>query len=139
MSNPLSSLKYLPWSSLFQSAAVTIAIATLLDYGLYWGLDQWLQTQPGTTVQTVLSVLFFATLAAAYGIGALSLLITERFFREVVLTAKTIWALIGCVILFYWIRTLLSGTVPGRLMYLDLYSMTLIALGAFFTGKRHWR
>lgn len=139
MSNPLRPLKYLPWSILCQSAAVTIAIATILDYGIYWGLYKWSQTQPDATVLTVLNALFFVTLAAAYGIGALSLLITERFFREVVLTAKTMWALIGCVILFYWLRTWLSGPVPGLLMTLDLYSMTLIALGVFFTGKRHWR
>lgn len=137
MTNPFGSLKYLPWRILFQSAAVSVAIATVLDYGLSWGLVTWVQTQPGSVVQLVQGSLFFVTLAAAYGIGALALLITERFFREVVLTAETLWTLIGCVVLLYGLRTWLP--VPGLLMQLDLYNMVLIALGAFFTGKRYWR
>jgi len=137
MSNPLRPLKYLPWSLLFQSAAVTVAIATLLDYGLSWGIDQWAQTQPDAVLRGLIAALFFMTLAAAYGTGALALVITERLFREVRLTAETIWALIGCVVLLYWLRTLLQ--VPGLFMSVSLYTIVLIALGAFFTGKRHWR
>ena len=137
MSNPFRSLQYLPWSVLAQSAAVTIAIATVLDYGAYWGITRWMHTQPESALQIVISTLFFATLAAAYGIGALALILTERFFREVVLTAETIWALIGCVILFYLLRTWLP--VPGVLMLVNLYNVVLISLGAFFTGKRYWR
>lgn len=137
MSNPFRSLKYLPWSILFQSAAVTIAIATVLDYGLSWGVTQWAETQPESALPAILSGLFVVTLLASYGIGALVLLITERFFREVVLSAETLWALIGCVIALYWLRTLIP--VPGLLMQMDLYNITLISLGCFFTGKRYWR
>ncbi|MEM9149787.1 MAG: hypothetical protein AAFU53_17005 [Cyanobacteria bacterium J06632_3] len=137
MANPFRSLKYLPWSILFQSAAVTIAIATVLDYGLSWGVTQWAETQPESALPAILSGLFVVTLLASYGIGALALLITERFFREVVLSAETLWALIGCVIALYWLRTLIP--VPGLLMQMDLYNITLISLGCFFTGKRYWR
>ncbi|MEL7223660.1 MAG: hypothetical protein AAF810_19005 [Cyanobacteria bacterium P01_D01_bin.36] len=136
MANPL---KYLPWSVLLQSAAVTIAIATIADYGLLWVVSKWAESQPVLARQVVSSTIFFALLAAAYGIGALALLITERFFREIVLTAETLWALIGCVVLIYWVRTLLISQVPGLLMQVDIYNIVLITLGVFFTGKRYWR
>ncbi len=137
MSNPLRPLQYLPWSVLFQSAAVVVAIATVADFGISFAIVKWVQTQSSSVVQAISTLLFFATLAAAYGIGVLSLLVTERFFREIVLTAQTLWALIGCVVLLYWLRTLLP--VPGLFMQVDIYSIVLIALGVFFTGKRYWR
>jgi len=137
MSNPFRSLKYLPWSVLLQSAAVTVAIAAVLDFLL---LQVGIAIAPNAAFipQPVLFYLqIFAPLAAAYGVGALSIFITARFFREILLTAETIWALIGCVVLLCWIKTLLP--VPGLLLYLNTFNIMLIVLGAFFSGKRYWR
>ena len=131
-------MKYLPWRSLLQSAAVTVAIATVIDYLLLQGLILIAQNATIAWPRTVLGYLnFLVPLAVAYGIGALSIVITERFFREILLRSNTIWALVGCVILFYWVRTLLP--VPGFFMRTDTFSIVAIALGAFFSSKRYWR
>lgn len=142
MADPFRSLKFLPWQMLLQSAAVTIAIATVLDYLLLQGLILVVRSlAQNATISFPLAILsflnFLAPLAAAYGIGALAIFITARFFREIFLRANTIWALVGCVILFYWIRTLLP--VPGYFMQTDTFSIVAIALGAFFSSKRYWR
>ncbi len=138
MSNPFRSLKYLPWRILLQSAAVTIAIATILDYLI---LQSVILIAANSTISFPRSLLvylqFLAPFAASYGIGALGLFITARFFREVLLSANTIWALIGCLILMYWISTLLP--VPHLLMFAETFNIVMIALGAFFSGKRYWR
>ena len=138
MTNPFRPMKYLPWRELLQSAAVTIAIATVIDYLLLQGLILIVQNSTIAWPRVLLTYLIFlAPLAAAYGIGALSIVITSRFFREIFLRANTIWALVGCLILFYWIRTLLP--VPGYFMRADTFSIVAIALGAFFSSKRYWR
>ncbi len=138
MPNPFRSLKYLPWGVLFQSAAVTIAIAAVLDYLLLQAVIAIAQNAPFSIPQTLLLYLqLLAPLAAAYGVGALSIFITARFFREVLLTAETIWALIGCVILLFWLKTLLP--LPDLLLYLNTFNIMLVVLGAFFSGKRYWR
>ncbi len=137
MSNPFRSLKYLPWSVLFQSAAVTVAIAAVLDFLLLQGVIAIAPNAPFIPRPVLFYLQILAPLAAAYGAGALSIFVTARFFREILLTAETIWALIGCVILLCWIKTLLP--VPGLLLYLDTFNIVLIVLGAFFSSKRYWR
>ncbi|MEL7331405.1 MAG: hypothetical protein AAFN12_04115 [Cyanobacteria bacterium J06560_2] len=141
MTNRFGSLKYLPWALLFQSAAVTIAIAVVLDFLLLQGLTLIIQQAPQLVTKLPRLMLRYtgllAPLAAAYGIGALAILITTRFFREIRLAANIIWALVGALALLLWASTFLP--VPGLLRMANTATVVSMALGAFFSSKRYWR
>ncbi|MEO0769814.1 MAG: hypothetical protein AAFY72_10330 [Cyanobacteria bacterium J06649_4] len=142
MSNPFRSLKYFPWPDLFLSAGVTVAIATVLDFLFYQALLYSMTTGddinislPGFLI-VIISILLPA--AVAIGIGVLSIFITARFFRQILLTAGTMWALIGCVLVLLFVRQFLP--VPGVFVGgVDYFSIMGIAIGAFTYGRRYWR
>ncbi|MEO1620279.1 MAG: peptide chain release factor 1 [Cyanobacteria bacterium J06632_3] len=142
MSNPFRSLKYLPWSELFLSAGVTVAIATVLDYLFYLLLLASTTTGEGISIAlpAALTVLITLLLPAivSVGIGVLSIFITARFFRQIILTAGTMWALIGCVLVLLFVRQFLP--IPGVFVGgVDYFSMMGIVVGAFTYGRRYWR
>lgn len=133
-------MKYLPWAELFQSAFVTVAIATVLDYFLLLGLvaiaNTGMNIAPPQFLLPLIALLIPA--AVSLGIGALAIFITARFFRQVLLRAGTMWGLIGCVLIFLFLRSLLP--VPGLLVGgIDYFSIVGIVVGAFTYGRRYWR
>ena len=140
MANPFRSLQYLPWADLLKSAAVTIAIATAIDYLIVMGL---VALDRSGTVTSIPSGIFFfiATvlpIAIYFAVGALAVLVTSRLFRQVVLTANTMWALVGCILLVLFVRSFLP--IPGLFIssigYLPIMG---IAIGTFVYGRRYWR
>jgi len=134
-------MKYLPWSELFLSAAVTVAIATVLDYLLILGIIAIPDTASNSISMPLpvgMLLAFLLPFAVSLGIGALSIFITERFFRQILLTAGTMWALIGCVLIFLFVRSFLP--VPGLFVGgVNYFSMMGVVLGAFTYGRRYWR
>jgi len=141
MTNPFRPMKYLPWSELFLSAAVTVAIATILDYLLILAILAIPDAASNSlSVPPALGLLlaFLLPFAVSLGIGVLSIFITERFFRQILLTAGTMWALIGCVFIFLFVRSFLP--VPGLFVGgVNYFSMMGVVLGAFTYGRRYWR
>lgn len=136
MSNPFRSLQYLPWTALLLSGGLTILVATALDIILLFSLSM----VPAIYELYVNSLLlqFVTPVAAAYGIGALSIVLTLNFFRQIPLRADTIWALTGCVLLMLLLKSQFSAPylfVHGP----DYFSLVAIAVGAFTQGQRYWR
>ncbi|MGB3790295.1 MAG: hypothetical protein WA949_19960 [Phormidesmis sp.] len=140
MANPFRSLKYLPWTDLLKSAVVTIAIATAIDYLLATGLVTLARS--GAAARVPNGVLFLIAnvlpLAAYFAVGALAVLVTSRLFHQVILTANTMWALVGCTLVMLFVRSFLPipGLFIGGINYL---SMMGIAIGTFVYGRRYWR
>lgn len=140
MANPFRSLQYLPWADLLKSAAVTVAIATALDYLLLMSLVALSQSGVGVGIPN--GVLFIAAailpLAIYFALGALAVLVTSRLFQQVILTANTMWALVACVLLMLFVRSLLPipGLFVGGVSYLVIMGT---AIGTFVYGRRYWR
>lgn len=134
-------MKYLPWAELFQSAFVTIVITVVLDFLLWLALFEIAtNTEFEIPLPQVLLPLIALLVPAAVslGIGALAVVITERFFRQVMLRAGTLWALVGCVLVVLFLR----GFLPVRSLLvggIDYFSIVGIAVGAFTYGRRYWR
>ena len=142
MPNPFRSFKYLPWAVLLQSGALTVLVATALDILLIAAIALVpvgsIPSVPLT--RTLLSLLgFVLPLAAYFGIGALAIAITAGFFRQILLSAETIWALIGCVLLVLLLKSWLAVVPSGLVGGLDYVGVMAIVLGAFTQGRRYWR
>ena len=141
MRNPLWRLKRLPWGILFQDALLTVALATCLDIAVQLLLVAIARTDLGTfRVITLpsggLTFLLFG-LVISGGIGALSVILMERFFRQVLLDAATLWALFVCLVLVLYLKTLLP--IPALLLARYHMSVVGLLLGLFAQGRGYWR
>lgn len=136
MSNPLRGLKFLPWLTLFQVAALATGLAFVVEILLIVGT----QFSP---IDQLLELLFqpplalFVLLAAAVGLGALSILILERFYQRVVINTSVLWALILCVMVMLMARSLLQ--LPVLFLVPDYMTLMGVLLGVFWQGKAYWQ
>ncbi|PZO47023.1 MAG: peptide chain release factor 1 [Phormidesmis priestleyi] len=137
MNNPFRALKYLPWSALVLSAGLTVLIATAIDILLWYAIAAVPQLGNALLTSPILQIILFV--GAFFGIGALSIVVTSRFFRQVLLQANTMWALIGCVLLLLWVKSISPGIPALFLRGLDSISLVAVVVGAFTYGKRYWR
>ncbi len=137
MRNPLWRLKSLPWITLLQAAGLAVAIATVGDILLVQVLNWLLSGVTGGLMPIVQLVLLVLPVAVGYAIGALTLAVMERLFRQVYLDTAVLWALIPCVALVLFLKGTLP--LPGFFVAMSYPQLVGVLLGVFVTGKRHWR
>lgn len=137
MFDPLRRLKYLPWVPLLQVALITVLIAIAADLLLTQALRV-------PVILTLLTQLFNSPLAillylgAAFALGALAIVILERWFRQVIINSSSLWALVGCLAVWLLLRSWLP--IPPILSPgFSLESIVCVALGVFLKGKSYWR
>lgn len=138
MNDPLRRLKFLPWISLLQISLITVLIAIAFDV---------LLTQIASSVPVILNLLskllnspigVLITLAVPVGIGALAVAILERWFRQVIITNSTLWALVPCVAL--WLLLTSFVQLPTALVpEIDVVSLIGVVVGVFWKGRPYWR
>lgn len=137
MRDPLWRLKTLPWVTLFQNALLTVLVATLLDLLLQiligvamttWGVS--FRILQGGIGQTLLLILI------AGGIGALSVILMEHLFRQVMMDTAVLWALVGCLICVLFIKGLVF---PGAFVGISQPQLAGIILGLFAQGRPYLR
>ncbi|PSB19707.1 peptide chain release factor 1 [Phormidesmis priestleyi ULC007] len=138
MNDPLRRLKFLPWISLLQISLITVLIAIAFDV---------LLTQTAASVPVISNLLtkmlsspigVLIELAVPLGIGALAVAVLERWFRQVMITNSTLWALIPCVAL--WL--LLKSFVPfptAMVPEVNVVSLIGVVVGVFWKGRPYWR
>lgn len=139
MRNPLWRLKSLPWIPLIQNALLTVLLATVLDIALVFLLRGLFSVWPQGTnaiLQGGIVVLLLQFVAAG-GIGALAVILMERVFRHVMLDTATLWALVGCLALVLFVKSLLP--MPILLVGLSYIQFVGMLLGLFSQGRSHWR
>jgi hypothetical protein len=135
MSNPLRRLKFLPWTILFQDAALTVLIATLLDI-LIGSLNTPLVRQAYTLLfSPPLGILML--IAVSMAVGALAVYLLEKIFRQVVINAAVLWALIPCLVIMIILKSWLP--IPFVLVDANQSSLLGIVLGVFLKGWNYWR
>jgi hypothetical protein len=136
MSNPLRSMKYLPWRSLFQISALTICVAFVLDMLLIRGLEN-------TVMRRSLEILFapplgeFMVIALSMGIGALAVYLMDRFYKEIAITNAVLWSLVLSLMVTLLVKSWLP--LPTLLVHITQSSLLGIILGVFLGGWSHWR
>ena len=136
MTDPLRSLKYLPWGSLFQVSALTIAIVAALEMVLTLALKQ------SSVIIKIFNLLFappldlLMTFLFAVGVGALAVYLLERFYPQTTINKNSLWALGLCLILILWLKVILIGS-----LILDLNEIQAIAMlvGIFWKGRPNLR
>jgi len=136
MSNPLQRLKFLPWLPLFQVAALATGLTFVVEILLIEG------TQIPAVNQSLAILLqpplaLFVLLGAAVGLGALATFILEHFFQKVAISTPVLWALILCVMVMLWARSLLQ--FPILFLAPDYTTLMGILLGVFWKGQAYWR
>jgi hypothetical protein len=129
----------IPWSETMQVAIVTVAIVVGLEQLLLLALPGIPTPIAGFIVEAIagsnrLSFLF--QLAIDGAIGALAVLIYDRWKVMIQLNANTLWALVGCLILTLFIRSAL----PLKIIVCELSQLSAIAilLGVFWKGRPYW-
>ncbi|MEO0457496.1 MAG: peptide chain release factor 1 [Cyanobacteria bacterium P01_A01_bin.114] len=133
MFNPLRSLKYLPWGPLLQIAGLATLVVGLLERLLIVAISQFNLWPLLTSIFLLLDVVKFGL---SFGTGVLAVVILQRWFSRLYITANVLWALVGCLMLTLWVKTLLP--VEG-LTSLDQLTIVESLLGVFWQGRRHWR
>jgi hypothetical protein len=137
MKDPLRDLKYQPWRSLLQVSGLTIVIVIFLELLLSEVYTQF------SRIYSVLSALYKPPLgmvvlfAQAVGVGALAVYLLDRFFPRVFINIGSLWALVPCLALVIFLKSLLPvpGLVITGLNYLQLIG---IMVGVFGKGRPYW-
>ncbi len=138
MNDPLRRLKFLPWIPLLQISLITVLIAIALDV---------LLTRTAVAVPVIFNLLskllsspigVLIGLAVPVGIGALAVAILERWFQQVMITNATLWALVPCVALWLFLKSLVP--IPTALVPdISIVSLVGVVLGVFWKGRPYWR
>ncbi|BAU13217.1 hypothetical protein LEP3755_37560 [Leptolyngbya sp. NIES-3755] len=138
MFDPLRPLKYLPWIELLQVSLFTIGLTIAIDV-LFLQLVRIPAVYP--TIAQLFNSPFglLIVLGAAVGVGALAVAIMERWFRQIVITNTTLWALVPCLGLWLWLRSFLTVFPQLLTPVLSFESIVCIILGVFWKGKPYWR
>ena len=132
MSNPLRRLKFLPWLSLFQVAALSVFLVFVIEVLLLEGARFPL-------INRLLSTLFqsslglFVLLGVAMGLGALAAYILERSYRQIAINAAILWALILCLMVVLLVKSVLP--LPALFLSANYTSLMGILLGVFWQGR----
>jgi len=137
MRNPLQRLKYLPWLPLsltaFATALITFVVETILRIGIEYS----------PVIQRAFVVLFspplglFTVFALSFGIGALAVYWLEKVYPQVVINTGVLWALVLCVIVAFFLKSLLP--LPVNLITPGQFVIVGMLVGVFWKGRPYWR
>ncbi len=136
MPDPLRRLKFLPWRSLLQSAALTTALTVVLDFLLALG------STSSPVIHQTLSRLYsppldlIVTFTVAVGVGALAVYLLERLDRSSINTAS-LWTLVLCLALLLFLKSLLVPTVLVDVN--NEIQLVGIIIGVFWKSRPYWR
>ncbi|MUL36623.1 peptide chain release factor 1 [Gloeocapsopsis dulcis] len=137
MHDPLRSLKFLPWRSLLQVSLLVAVVVIVLDFLLVLGYIQ------SNVFQRLLMLVYapplgiVISLAISVGLGALGVYLLERFYRLVSINTGSLWALVLCLAVVLFLKTLLP--LPAVLFNLNQAGLIGIIIGVFWKGRPYWR
>jgi uncharacterized membrane protein YagU involved in acid resistance len=131
-------LKYLPWRSLFLTAAVTIFCTIVLSYAVGFS------TMNSAIARQVLAALYtppwrtLTDLALSTGVGAIAVYFLETLFPRIAINTNVLWTLVLCLMVVLIVKSF--SPLPEGLVAASQISLLGIVLGVFLLGgKRYWR
>jgi hypothetical protein len=133
-------LGQIPWSPTMQVALLTMAIVLAVEYLLFLALPlvpESLLKSIASSPKLFVRLLFLVTLLGNVAAGALAVVIYERWKSHIRLNANILWALIGCLVVALFVRSI----VPVMPIFSALSEGTAIQMliGVFWQGRAHWR
>lgn len=137
MNKLIQRLKNLPWSSLLQSVALTYLIGAIAEILLIWGVTH------SEGIQRMMAILYapplglLILLAAAIGIGALSIYLIEIRRSTVYLNTTSLWVLFLCLLVGLFLYK--SILTPIILLSSSQVTIMGILIGVFWKGRPYWR
>ncbi|MEB3882813.1 peptide chain release factor 1 [Lyngbya sp. CCY1209] len=137
MDRLMRQLKSLPWRWLLQSAGVVTAIVAAIELLLLSGLTYF------PPLGQALSFLYSPPLGMltpvliAIGVGVMAVYLLELWNQRFVLNAGSLWALMGCLLLALWVKSLLP--IPPILIGLSRLSLIGILIGVSWKGRPYFR
>ncbi|MGL5058478.1 MAG: peptide chain release factor 1 [Microcoleus sp.] len=137
MNNFLRRLKLLPWREMLLISALSNLIVTGVELILLWGF-----TNESSPFKNALELLFRSPLSglipclAAMGMGALAIYCFELWHQEFLLNIGSLWALVWCLLLGLFLKSLL---LPPFLINLSQTALIGVSIGVFWKGRPYWR
>jgi len=137
MDRLIRQLKSLPWRWLLQSAGVVTAIVAAIELLLVPGLTYF------PLLRRALSFLYSPPLGMltpaliAIGVGAMAVYLLELWNQRFLINAGSLWALMGCLLLALWVKSLLP--IPPILISLSRFSSIGILIGVSWKGRPYFR
>ncbi|NJK77102.1 MAG: peptide chain release factor 1 [Oscillatoriales cyanobacterium RU_3_3] len=135
MNDILRRLKLLPWREMLQISALSNLIVIGIELFLAWGAIK------SPAVGNALGLLFrsplhvFIPCITAMGMGALAVYFFEFWQQQFLLSRGSLWALILCLLLGLFLKSLL---LPPFLISLSETALIGVAIGVFWKGKPYW-
>ena len=130
-------LRSLPWRSLLEVSGITVAIAIVLEIIIGLGVTQ--SAAIGEMIQFLYTPPLerIITLMTAAGFGVLAVYVLERFYPHVLINSSSLWALVPCLALTLWLKSLLP--LPSLLVSLSYPNLVAMIVGIFWKGRPYWR
>jgi hypothetical protein len=138
MSSLVRRLQVFPWKELVRVSALSLVLFVIVDILLQVGQAYSPVTQ--RVINFILSMPVLTLLlnqSGGLGLGALSVAVLERFYRNVYITAGSLWALFACLLLGLLI--VYSLPVPGLIIGLGQIPLLGLVVGIFWKGRSHCR
>lgn len=136
MSDPWRRFCAQPWSLIVPIAGTTTAIAAVAELLL---LALARRSSGLAELSGLLAQPFFATLAHTagwVGVGALGIVLCERWRPRLLPNTAILWTLVLCLLLAGWLKSVL---LPGLLVVRAAPSLVGLVIGVFWKGAPYWR
>jgi hypothetical protein len=138
MTNPWRGFTNQPWLELAKIAGVTLLAVIAIE----WFIAGLISLQ-----NTVINGFFMALLnpplgflvpfLAVFGIGVLGVYFSERWRQPLYLNSGTLWALVLCLVVALWLKSLLPLPI-FQITQLSQPALIMILLGVFMKGRPYW-
>ncbi len=137
MINPFERLKHLPWLSLLQVATLVTIFVSVVELLMALAVTKFAPIRSSLQLLYSPPLGILIPLITAAGVGALSVYILERFFREVYIDRSSLWALVPCFILTIFLKSILP--FPSFLIAFSQTQIICLMVGMFWKGRPYWR
>jgi hypothetical protein len=136
MSDILRRFKLLPWREMLQIAALSSLSVGAVELLLEWGAAASPPIAKALGLLSSFPLGIFIPFTTAVGMGALAVYFFERRQQQFLLNRASLWALVFCLLLGVFLKSLLLSRF---LISLSNCPIVGIAIGVFWKARPYWR
>ncbi|NJR68727.1 MAG: peptide chain release factor 1 [Synechococcales cyanobacterium CRU_2_2] len=138
MRDPIRQLRQLPWAEVFSCTGLVFLLVIALEAMIVFGLVRVKAIAPLFALLFQGSLGYIVLLLVAVLVGALAVLVLERFFGSVRIQASVLWALVGSMMVLLVVRSLLASIVPPLFLSASFECLMALTIGVFWKGRPYW-